>query len=414
MLSIIIPTYNESQNILNLLNTIRNNLNAKNNVEVVIVDDNSPDGTVKLVEEYATPTSSKSSTIIESTNTLQSTTTKSYENSKNNRSIHESKKGYLIKVINRPNKSGLISAILEGIRASKGEYVLVMDADFSHPPEVIPQMLDEIQNSGYDIIVGSRFLKGGSIIGWPFSRNLISKGATKLAQYGLKIKIKDPMSGFFVCKRHIVEGLDTDTKGYKILLEILAKNRGVKVKEIPYTFVQRKLGKSKMDLNVISDFLKAVWILYRYGRKSRQAHQVRNRGKLVSFFSKAARFYTVGASGLLVNYSISFSLADGLQVNISYLNATLIGIISSITSNFFLNKIWTFENKDFSLWPTLKQYGKFAAISSMGAAIQIVMVYTLIDSGFSYGLSLLVAVVIASISNFLLNKKWTFQEQIWG
>ena len=131
-------------------------------------------------------------------------------------------------------------------------------------------------------------------------------------------------------------------------------------------------------------------------------------------FLRPARFYTVGASGLLVNYSISFSLADGLQVNISYLNATLIGIISSITSNFFLNKIWTFEDKDFSLWQTLKQYGKFAAISSMGAAIQIVMVYTLIDSGFSYGLSLLVAVVIASISNFLLNKKWTFQEQIWG
>ena len=243
MLSIIIPTYNESQNILNLLNTIRNNLNAKNDVEVVIVDDNSPDGTVKLVEEYATPTSSKSSTIIESTNTLQSTTTKSYENSKNNRSIHEGKKDYLIKVINRPNKSGLISAILEGIRASKGEYVLVMDADFSHPPEVIPQMLDEIQNSGYDIIVGSRFLKGGSIIGWPFSRNLISKGATKLAQYGLKIKIKDPMSGFFVCKRHIVEGLDTDTKGYKILLEILVKNTRRKGKGNSVHFRAKKTWK---------------------------------------------------------------------------------------------------------------------------------------------------------------------------
>jgi dolichol-phosphate mannosyltransferase len=409
VLSIIIPTYNESQNILQLIDAIRSHLKTTTNIELVVVDDNSPDGTGKLVEEYAT--SSSVSTIIDGSIAMPCAG-KNYEN--NDREIHDSEKNYLIKVIKRANNRGLISAILEGVRASRGKYVLVMDGDFSHSPEIIPEMLHEIENSGYDIVIGSRYTKGGSTDGWPFRRRLISKGATKLAQYGLKIKIKDPMSGFFVCKREVIEDLEIDTFGFKILLEILVKKRGIKVKEIPYTFVNRKLGESKMDLKVISNYLKAVWILYRYGWKSRQAFQLKNIGKSISFFSKAARFYTVGGSGLLVNYFISSLLANGLQTNISYMNATLIGIICSITSNFLLNKRWTFEDNDFSLRHTLKQYGKFGAISSLGAAVQLVIVYTLTDSGFTYGLSLLPAVAIASISNFLLNKKWTFQERIWS
>jgi dolichol-phosphate mannosyltransferase len=410
-LSIIIPTYNESQNILNLLNKIRDNLKGGTKVEVVVVDDNSPDGTGRLVEEYArgVGTLTGMTATIKSTAANYENDTRGEDNNNNNKD-----KDYSIKVIHRDSKYGLISAILQGIRASSAEYVLVMDADFSHPPEVIPKMIDEIENSGYDVIIGSRYTRGGSIIGWPFRRRMISRGATTLAQYGLKVRIKDPMSGFFLCKRHILQHIDINSEGYKILLEILVKKRGIKLKEIPYTFVNRKLGESKMDLSVISDYLKAVWILYRYGRRSRQAFSLRGIRKSISFFSKAARFYTVGASGLLINYSISSALANGLLANISYMNATLVGIICSITSNFLLNKRWTFEDKDFSSWNTLKQYGMFAGISSMGASLQLLMVYLLTEAaGFNYQSSLFIAVAIASVSNFLLNKKWTFQERIW-
>ena len=410
MLSIIIPTYNESQNILNLLNKIRDNLKAGTKVEVLVVDDNSPDGTGKLVEEYARGNGTRAGM----TATLKSTTTTDYENDSRGEDNDNNDKDYSIKVIHRDSKYGLISAILQGIRASSAEYVLVMDADFSHPPEVIPKMIDEIENSEYDVIIGSRYTRGGSIIGWPFRRRMISRGATKLAQYGLKIRIKDPMSGFFLCRRHVLQDIDINTTGYKILLEVLVKKQGLMVKEIPYAFMNRTLGQSKMDLSVISDYLKAVWVLYKYGRMSREALQLRGIRKSVLFFSKAARFYTVGASGLLINYLVSSSLTNGLLANISYINATLVGIICSITSNYLLNKRWTFEDRDFSPRNTLKQYGMFAGISSMGASVQLLIVYLLMEvAGFNYQLSLFIAVAIASVSNFLLNKKWTFQEHIW-
>ena len=409
VLSIVIPTYNESENILNLLNTIYDKLKLGTDVEVVVVDDNSPDGTGQLVEEYARsigpPTPLAATTI--------GSAASDYEK-KNSLDEAANSRNYLIKVIHRPGKYGLVSAILQGMHDSGGEYILVMDADFSHSPEVIPRMINEIQNSEYDVIIGSRYTKGGSIIGWPFRRRMISRGATKIAQYGLKIKIEDPMSGFFLCKRHVLQDIDINTTGYKILLEILVKKTGIKVKEIPYTFINRKLGESKMDASVISDYLKAVWILYRHGRTSKQASKIRGIRKSVSFFSKAARFYTVGASGLSINYSVSSSLANGLLTNLQYIDATLLGIICSITSNFLLNKRWTFEDKDFSPKHTLKQYGTFAGFSSIGAALQLLIVYLLTESaGFNYEPSLLIAVAIASISNFLLNKRLTFQEQIW-
>ena len=268
-LSIIIPTYNESQNILNLLNKIHDNLKGGAKMEVVVIDDNSPDGTGRLVEEYARDTG----TLTGMTATLECTDT-DYENYSRGEDNNINDKDYSIKVIHRDSKYGLISAILQGIRASSSaEYVLVMDADFSHPPELIPIMIDEIENSGYDIIIGSRYTRGGSIIGWPFRRRMISRGATKIAQYGLKLRIKDPMSGFFVCRHHVLQDLDISTLGYKILLEILVKKQGIKTKEIPYTFVNRKLGQSKMNLSVITNYVKAVWILYKYGRKSRQVYK---------------------------------------------------------------------------------------------------------------------------------------------
>jgi dolichol-phosphate mannosyltransferase len=139
----------------------------------------------------------------------------------------------------------------------------------------------------------------------------------------------------------------------------------------------------------------------------------------VLFLSKASRFYTVAASGLLINYLVSFMLADNVAnsvkslSNLWYLQATLIGIIISITSNFFLNKIWTFEDKDLSVVKTLKQYCSFAGISAVAATIQLLLLYLLVvEYGLQYRVSLVLAIAIASISTFLLNKKWTFRENL--
>jgi len=376
-LSVIMPTYNESQNILEMLKAVSCNLPSSIEAEIVVVDDNSPDGTGQIVEEYAK---------------------------------NSNQDGLSVKVIRRPGKQGLSSAILAGIQSAKGETIIVMDSDFSHPPETIQKMVDELQNHQCDIVVASRYVKGGSVIGWPFKRRLISKGATKIAQHGLGIKIKDPMSGFFAFKRHIIKSVKFDAIGYKMLLEILVKTKGTIVKEIPYSFTNRKSGSSKLDLSVTLDYLKSVWRLYRYGKPLRE----KEKRTSVRFFSKAARFYTVGASGLLVNYLISF-LFSGVLSNIWYLHATMIGIIFSITSNFFLNKIWTFEDRTFTLRKTVMQYCLFLGFSGMGAILQLGLVYYLVDlQHLEYAVSLFVAVAVASIGNFLLNKKWTFKERVWS
>lgn len=377
-LSIILPTYNEAQNIERMVDSIAEALPQDTSAEIIIVDDNSPDGTGDIVSNYAT-------------------------------SLGKRDKRFQIRVIRRPDRQGLSSAILAGVQEATGEVIVVMDSDLSHPANTIPRMLDEILHAKCDIVVASRYIEGGSISGWPFKRRLMSKSATKIAKYSLGIQVKDPMSGFFAFRRHIIHGIKFDSIGYKMLLEILVKVRGAKIKEIPYDFTNRRAGSSKLDSGVMFDYIRAVWRLYRYGRKAPS-----ERRTSVRFFSKAGRFYTVGASGLLINYLVSFVLA-ALLPSIWYLHATVVGIMFSITSNFLLNKLWTFEDMDFSAKRTVLQYGMFAGFSALGALVQLGLVYALVESyGASYPLALVLAVATASASNFLLNKKWTFKEKIWG
>jgi len=378
-LSVIVPTYNESKNIVGILDSLRKYLLPIGiDTEIIVVDDNSPDGTGKIVEEYA-------------------------KNSKK-------ENAQSVQIIHRKTERGLSSAILTGINCAKGDAVVVMDSDFSHPPQTIPKMIEELQESECDIVVASRYVDGGSVKGWPFKRKIISKGATKIARHGLGITIKDPMSGFFAFKRNIINNIKFDAIGYKILLEILVKARGVKVKEIPYEFINRKEGSSKLDRSVAVDYAKSLWKLYRYGKTIRE----KEKRVSVRFLSKAGRFYTVGASGLLVNYLVSFLFGVVLS-NLWYIYATMIGIIFSMTSNFILNKVWTFEDRDFNLKKTLRQYGLFLGFSGIGAIFQIFMIYMLVESRhLNYSVALFVAVVIASVGNFILNKRWTFQEKIWS
>ena len=376
--SIIIPTYNESENIIQVLKTIGDHLPKDIATEAIVVDDNSPDGTGKVVEDYINDT--------------------------------QNKIGYTVDVIHRKTKSGLSSAILDGIQHSSGETVVVMDSDFSHPPKIIPQLVEEIKISKYDIAIASRYTEGGEVSGWSTKRKLISKTAKGIAKAGLGVNESDPMSGFFAFRRKILEGIKFDAIGYKMLLEILVKTKGAKVKEIPYTFTDRTRGSSKLDSSTMFDYVKSVWKLYRYGRTAK----VSETRTSVRFISKAGRFFTVGLSGLLVNYLVSLLFVDA-AINFWYIHATIIGIAVSMSSNFILNKIWTFEDRNFEAKKTLIQYGKFVGFSSLGALIQLGMVYVLVDNyQFVYPLALMLAVIIAASSNFILNKKWTFKEKIWS
>ena len=145
--SIIIPTYNESENIIQVLKSIGEHIPKDIATEAIVVDDNSPDGTGKIVEDYINDAQNKT--------------------------------GYTIGVIHRKTKSGLSSAILDGIQHSSGETVVVMDSDFSHPPKIIPQLIEEIKTSKYDIAIASRYTEGGEVNGWSTKRKLISKTAQR-------------------------------------------------------------------------------------------------------------------------------------------------------------------------------------------------------------------------------------------
>lgn len=376
--SIIIPTYNESQNILKILKSIQDNLPKNTKAQTIVVDDNSPDGTGKLVEEY-----------------MQGV--KKFAN-------------HTIEIIHRKTKEGLSSAILKGVQIATGNTIVVMDSDLSHPASLLPKMIDALKHPKYDIVIASRYVNGGSIVGWTRKRKFLSRLATFIAKRGLGVPTKDPMSGFFAFKKPIIQGLIFDAIGYKMLLEILVKAKNANVLEIPYTFTNREFGKSKLDSKIIFGYLKAVWKLYRYGKEAN--HEEKR--KSVSFLSKAGRFYSIGAIGLAINYGIS-SLFTDVVSNLWYLHATIIGIAVSMSSNFVLNKIWTFEDRNFEPKHTSLQYAKFMGLSSLGALAQLAMVYLLVDHNkMDYPIALVLAVATSALSNFVLNKKLTFKEKIWS
>jgi len=376
-ISIILPTYNESQNIIKILKKIQEILPKNILAQTIVIDDASPDGTGKLVEDYLK-------------------NVKNYAN-------------YTIDIIHRKAIAGLGSAILNGIKEAKGNIIVVMDCDFSHPPQIIPKMLDALKKSQYDLVVASRYIRGGKIENWPIKRKLLSKLGTKIAKQFLNIDAKDPLSGFFAFKRNILDGKKFDAIGYKLLLEIIVKTKGINIKEIPYTFTDRQTGKSKLDFHIMTDYAKSVWTLY----KSSKPENTEKRTS-VKFLSKAARFYTVGASGLAINYLVSL-LTLSSNPELWYLHANIFGIITSMTSNFLLNKIWTFNDREFSPRKTIPQYTKFLCFSSLGALVQLGMIYSLVDNyNVEYALALFVSVSIAAIGNFILNKRWTFKEKVWS
>jgi dolichol-phosphate mannosyltransferase len=313
------------------------------------------------------------------------------------------------------------SAVRKGIELARGKFILVMDADHPYSKEVIPDLIEELVRNPNSIIVVSRFIEGAHTQRMPFVHSTMRKGARFIAKYGLKIKnVKDPLSSCFAFSRHVVNDISFEGKGKDALLELLVKvnnkNSNVTVREIPIKQQGITITK-KVNFNRVLNYSRAVWDLYRYGRTSKNLNGrdivEQKKHRSILFLSKAGRFFTVGASGLLVNYAASFLLSTTIP-NIWYIHATLFGIIISITSNFLLNKIWTFEDRDFSPKHFVRQYSLFMALCTLGAVIQLSLVYLFVEySHLQYAVSLIIAVCIASLSNFLLNKKITFGEKIW-
>ena len=225
-ITLVIPTYNEADNIPILVEKVFKIFSdEKLDGHIIIVDDDSPDQTWKVAENLKDK----------------------FPN---------------LEVLRRQDKKGLSSAVLDGFALANTEIVGVMDADLSHPPEKIPELVLPIIKGEADFTLGSRNIDQGGTENWPFRRKISSKIAT-LAVLGLT-KVKDPMSGFFFLKREVIKNVKLSPKGFKIGLEILVRGNCENVIEVPIVFRDREYGESKLSSNVIVDYLLHVSKLYLY------------------------------------------------------------------------------------------------------------------------------------------------------
>jgi dolichol-phosphate mannosyltransferase len=359
----VIPTYNERDNLDELVARIgKACAGAGIEVEIVIVDDNSPDGTGAHAEELA----------------------------KVNR----------MKVVHRPGKLGLSSAVLEGFKAASGDLLLVMDADLSHPPEKIPEMFARISSGEAELVFGSRYVKDGSVENWPFYRRIISKGATIFAR-GLT-KVEDPMSGFFMLRRSVIEGAELNPVGYKIGLEILVKGKYSKVVEVPIHFANRKAGKSKLGVGEYLKYIDHALMLYEHKR---------------FWLSKYLKFSFIGGIGAVINIVVLWIGVEKLSMY--YLSAAVLAFALAATSNFVWNRLWTFK----STGHLSRQYLQFLVVSIDGLFLNLILLKQLVEEVLpSIGitkdgaslvivLAQVIAIFLVSLFNFAANSFWTFSAE---
>ena len=219
MKTVIVPTLNEVDNIGRLIECIFKIVGA-DNVSVVVIDDDSTDGTQQVVTELCTR----------------------FKN---------------VQLIVRKNERGLGSAVRLGASLSGSDAVVVMDADFSHDPRYLPDFFAKLDR-GFDVVVGSRYARGGRIVGWPGSRIAVSKVATLIAKMMFNLSVKDPMSGFVGCSSGQILSNGFKIADFKFLLEMMVRNPTLRVIETPIQFHDRRRGKSKLGLSAILLYIRLV------------------------------------------------------------------------------------------------------------------------------------------------------------
>jgi dolichol-phosphate mannosyltransferase len=234
VLTVILPTYNERDRLGEVVGAVFDVCNRHDVVaEVVVVDDNSPDGTGDLAEELG--------------------------------------RRYPLRVVHRAGKQGLGSAVVAGFAAARGDTLCVMDADMSHPARLIPEMLAVLRHTGGDAVIASRYVPGARIENWPLSRLLMSRLACLMARP--LVSVRDATSGFFLVRRDFARGVHISAQGFKICLELLVRGRATLVAEIPVVFTDRTAGESKMSLRegvgYVRQLRDLLWFKARQGLSSR-------------------------------------------------------------------------------------------------------------------------------------------------
>ena len=325
-LSVIVPTFNERDNVTTLFRRLEATL-AGVNWEVVFVDDNSPDGTWDVVRSLARQDSR-------------------------------------VRCIRRIGRRGLSGACIEGILATSAPCAAVIDADLQHDEKQLPKMLALLEGGEADLVVGSRYVAGGSADSFNRQRAGASALATEVAKRVLRVKIADPMSGFFMIRRDRFEQLapQLSTQGFKILLDIVATARGdLRIVEIPYTFGSRLHGASKLDSMVALDFLGLVL--------AKLTHDVVSLRFLL--------FAMVGSIGLFVHLGALFVALEGFDL--PFPEAQACGALVAMTSNFILNNFLTYRDQRLKGLAILRGLLLFYLVCSVGLFANVGVAFSVYD-----------------------------------
>lgn len=358
-LSVVVPTYQEHDNLRALSEQLAEVFaEHKLDAEIIIVDDNSQDGTEELVAELV-------------------------------------QEGHPIQLIVRREERGLSSAVIRGFREAKGEFLLCMDADLSHPPQAVPDILAKLQEDGVDFVIGSRYVPGGATEGgWGLFRWLNSKGATLLARPFTRAK--DPMAGFFCLRRATFEqAAPLNPVGYKIGLELIVKCDCRNVQEVPIHFANRVAGESKLSLKEQLNYIKHLKRLadYKFG-----------------WFSYFMQFCMVGGTGVVVDLT---SVTVLLKMGVVFGLARAMAIWIAMTWNFGLNRRLTFSysrNENIFL-----QYIGFCCTCLLGGLINWSVSISLAKYVEFFSahqvLAAFAGVLLGTVSNFMLSRYFVFRKK---
>ncbi|MGK7923375.1 MAG: glycosyltransferase [Trichodesmium sp.] len=361
-LSLIIPTYKESQNISTIIDKLTQILDTKipNAYELIVVDDNSPDLTWKVAQNM----------------------TQKYPQ---------------LRVICREKERGLSTAVIRGWQVAQGEILGVIDADLQHPLETILKLLTEMEK-GVDLAVASRHLEEGGVSDWNIFRRFLSRGAQLLGLIilpGVVGRVSDPMSGYFMVHRSAIANQTLNPVGYKILIEVLGRGHIRSCAEVGYVFQERIGGESKVTWKQYLEYLQHLLTL-RFAKWP---------------IDRFIRFVIVGFSGVFVDMAIFYLLREvmGLGLTRSAMLSAEIGIIN----NFFWNDLWTFSDisrKQLGWQKRIKRLGKFNLICLAGLILNVLILNLLFNIlGVNEYIAKLIAIAIVSFWNFWVNMKLSWR-----
>ena len=325
-LSVVVPTFNERDNVTVLYRRLDATLKEVA-WEVVFVDDNSPDGTWEVVRGLA-------------------------------------RRDSRVRCTRRIGRRGLSGACIEGILAASAPYAAVIDADLQHDEAQLPKMVALLQSGEAELVVGSRYIEGGSADSFNMQRAGASQLATEVAKRVLGVQVKDPMSGFFMIRRDRFEQLapQLSIQGFKILLDIIATARGeLRTIEVPFTFGSRQHGESKLDSMVALDFLGLVL--------------AKLTNDVVSL--RFLLFAMVGSIGLIVHLTTLF-IAHQI-FNVAFAEAQAAGAFVAMTSNFILNNFLTYRDQRLKGFAILRGLLLFYLVCSVGLFANVGVAFSVYD-----------------------------------